>query len=121
MVVQTAGASVAIRFDCGCGSEHTVEAETDIHRRTADRALRGNERESADAGEKRRGHIDSADPTMRGRIARSNLCNELDAAERKDESARSEMNTDPGRGRRRVAFIQARQTLVPLRQVPSDE
>ena len=82
---------------------------------------RESKRESADAGKKRRGHIDAPDPAVHGGIARSNRSNELDAAERENDAARSEVHADAGRRSWRVGFIQTRQTVVPLRNVPVDE
>src|SRR5687767_10859549 len=97
MDIQAARASVTIGLDRGGGSQHTVDAESDIHRRPTDRALHSDERESADAREKRRGHIDATNPAMHGGIASSNRSDELDAAERENDAASSEVHTDPRR------------------------
>src|SRR5687768_10380344 len=118
MYIQAARASVTIGLDRGGGSEHTVDAESDIHGRPTDRALHRDERETAAAGEKRCCHIDATNPAMDGGIASSNRSDALDAAERENDAARSEVHADPRRGSRRVAFIQTRQAFVPLRDVP---
>src|SRR5690349_8317560 len=112
---------MTISLDRGRCRQDAVDAKPHIHRRTTDRSLRSDERQSADSGEESCGHIDASDPAMHGGSSGPNLFDELNAAEREDHPTGREMQTDRARSKWRVVFIESWQPVVPLRDVAVNE